>query len=251
MDLAIFFRYVAIILGGLIGIICLGIFKRTKKDIVGWKLTAIAGILLAFWAIIQTGLQFIISDIKILMISKSITSLIFFSGIAIVEILALIKLCKIFMIELNKLYTERNIIIIYIVIYTTLIISNLLAPFDNFIYDLGAISLFMIGIMFLIALYPAYMIHKNTKKWFWTMNFIFVLFVGVGCVLGVYQTSICNDSTNAGLTNCAGINPEYAPIITFFVNDFLLIISGKYHIILMIALLSAIIGYYNIYKRLA
>jgi hypothetical protein len=250
MELVIFFRYIAIILGLGIGFFSFGILRRSPVANKGWNYLAIGGISLSVWALIQTGTMFFITDEMLQSTIKAVSSMIIFLFIGYLQLFVFIFLSKSFEIKINKLYTIRNANILFFGLLTLLLIYNFIMPFNNVLYELAGISHLMMGLSFGIILYLSYKIAKVTKKWFWVGNFIFTLLVFFGVMLGVIHTTSCNDDANPFNQICSGMNEEYAPVIPFFFNQFLISFSGIYHIFIILGLISAVLSYGGIYKKL-
>ncbi len=247
MELATIYRIVAIFLGLLIGFFSYRIYKLTKGSSKCWKYISLAGMVLFIWAGIQMPIM-LTFDLPAL---RDISSMIAWIVLGIIIPISYVLLNQTFGIKLPKLYTVKNIMLAYSLLWAILMIYNFMtSSTKNILIELSSISHIVLFVMFLIAIYPSILLWQNTKKWPWLFIMIFTIVMGFGIILSNYTSACCYEGNPLVKDSCGEYTSTYSMAFPYSCSADFLGFAKKNHFIQIFGLVSAIIGFYGLWTKL-
>jgi hypothetical protein len=243
MDIQIIFRFLSFFLGIMIGFLSYKIYIATK-GIKAWAYFTFAGFVLFFWAGIQIPLMILI-NIPLL---KIITTSLCFIVLALVMPLAYIKFLKNFELKACKFYNEKLIFIIYGLVWLILLFVNFTSDYTLLLRKILSISQFALGITFLMSIYPMLIIMRSTKKWTWSLLFVFTIFISFGALIGSLVGGCCQLPEYT--SNCASLNLDIIQVLPLFCSPVFMSFGIYYMLLILGGIFLIGIAFYGFYQTI-
>jgi len=220
--------------------------KENKGEIVGWNYLVKVGV----WA----GINSILGIINVLTTDYEITYIFTWArGISLLFISYYILIANTSMLAdigmKVKFFNKRNFVILSIILAVIILLINVrvLATIAATTHLFYTITMYVMALGYLFALFPLYKLLKVTKKAPWAYLFISILLFSVSMLTIGYSGSCCSDASPLHMdTVCEGkqrLGMEY--LDGQFCNPWVVSIYTPSMFLLMIAELFTLAAYYS------
>jgi hypothetical protein len=245
------FRPLAIVIGLLMAFFSYKIYKNSIGASKGWFYMAIFGSSLFLWSFSATLFKMLN-----LFMPRIIFGIIFLMMMAIFVPLAYTKLIKDFKFDVPKWLTPKFSLFIVIVIYFTVLISNILSgemlySTNLFMRKLLSISHWTLGLVTIYALVPTFYLMKITKKLPWILAFVFCVIVAIGLNIGQYYNGCCWDAGALSTDKvCIGYDLDYTSVYPEVCYAGIAGIGKIYQLFLLVGIIIGDISFYKLWRSL-
>jgi hypothetical protein len=251
----ILLRIISLILGLLSLYFCYNIYQDTKGGSNrGWLFMSIAGIALSIWASIQTIIVLLLKILPSpnLLLIKIISSLIAYPIIALFVPFAVITINNIFGFKMPNFFNNKKIIILFLLLLVFLLATNISTnwTYIQALKELTGIAHLLLALMFLVTLYPAFVLWEKTKVWVWLTFFLFILFISISELIGTYVAGCCNDHGLNLEQYCQAMIFDSAEVLPLTCTPSAISPLISYQAITSIGVLLGTLSFFGIYQKL-
>ncbi len=244
------FRYSAIISGILLLILSIMIYRKTRNATKGWFFLSMFGVSLFLWSSTAMGLK---GDA--LFLPRMLTGIVFLLCIAFSVSYSYSKLVEDFLVD-KKRWINAKIASAFVGIsFLAILIFNLIfrsQDFSSFLLPkLLSVSHWTVGLSFLFAIIPSFLLFKTSKEWRWGTAFLACLIIGLGMNLGQYYDGCCGNSGQLSEDAvCSAYDLDYMLVYNVGCSEGIVGIGKFYQLFLLVGIILLDTSFFIVWRSL-